>query len=166
MSNREENATEMMREAEESERRQQTRRADLEWAQAWHGGCARCPNCGRTEFGLVDLDSDARERYESMTCRDCGACWKVEFRESAVVILREEADQDDEWIELAPDPLRFSEREAATILAALRYWRREGPSSAGHERDIETDFDRLQALSAEEIDTLCERIGPSRNAEA
>jgi VIT1/CCC1 family predicted Fe2+/Mn2+ transporter len=51
-----------------------------------------------------------------------------------------------------------SERETATILAALRYWQREGSLSAGHERDIETDFDRLKPLSAEEIDALGERI--------
>jgi hypothetical protein len=52
----------------------------------------------------------------------------------------------------------FSEQETATILAALRYWRREGPLSGGHERDIASDFDRRQPLSAEEIDALCERI--------
>jgi len=52
----------------------------------------------------------------------------------------------------------ISDRESAAILAALRYWRRERFSSAGHERDIETDFGRLQPLVAEEIDSLCERI--------
>ena len=57
--------------------------------------------------------------------------------------------------------LIISERETATILAALRYWQREGSMSAGYERDIETDFDRLKPLSAEEVDALCERINCS-----
>jgi hypothetical protein len=60
--------------------------------------------------------------------------------------------------------ITFSERETATILAALRYWQREGSMSAGHERDIETDFDRLKPLSAEEVDALCERINCSDDA--
>jgi len=49
-------------------------------------------------------------------------------------------------------------RESATLQAALRYWRREGPSSAGHERDIETDSGRLKPLSAKEIEALWDRI--------
>jgi hypothetical protein len=52
----------------------------------------------------------------------------------------------------------ISERETATILAALRYWQREGLMSAGAEQDVASDGERFQALSAEEIDTLCERI--------
>jgi hypothetical protein len=51
-----------------------------------------------------------------------------------------------------------SQREMATILAALRYWQREGLLSGGREQDIATNEDRLRALSAEEIDALCERI--------
>jgi hypothetical protein len=164
MNTREENVAEMKREADEIERKQQVRRADLDWARQWHDGCARCPTCGRTELGVVDLEAEGQLRYESMSCKGCGARWKVEYRESAVAILREDTDHDDDWIELAIDPLRFSDREAATILAALRYWRREGTPSAGHERDIETDIDRLQAISAEEIETLCKRIEQSRNA--
>ena len=69
-----------------------------------------------------------------------------------MVILRE--DGEDDWIELPP----LSERETAAVLAALRYWRREGPASCGHEWDIETAFGRLQPLSAEEIDALCKRV--------
>jgi hypothetical protein len=51
-----------------------------------------------------------------------------------------------------------ADRETATILAALRYWRREGLLSAGHEREIASGHGRHQSLSAEEIDALCERI--------
>lgn len=49
-------------------------------------------------------------------------------------------------------------RNLATILAALRYWQREGVGSAGHEQDIATDGGTLTALSADEIDELCEAI--------
>lgn len=49
-------------------------------------------------------------------------------------------------------------RELATVLAALRYWQREGLMSAGHEQDVATDGGTLQPLSADEIDTLCEEL--------
>lgn len=52
--------------------------------------------------------------------------------------------------------LAFTDREADTILAALRYWQREGLMSAGHERDIAEEHG--DALNADEIDDLCERI--------
>jgi hypothetical protein len=51
---------------------------------------------------------------------------------------------------------RFSPRETATMLAALRYWQREGLMSAGAEQDIAVDGGRFCALSAEEIDDLSE----------
>jgi hypothetical protein len=51
-----------------------------------------------------------------------------------------------------------SDRETATVLAALRYWQREGLMSAGRERDVAEDGGRFTALSALEIDTLCEKI--------
>jgi hypothetical protein len=51
-----------------------------------------------------------------------------------------------------------ADRELATILAALRYWQREGLSSAGHEQDIASNGYRFEALSEQEIDTLCERL--------
>lgn len=104
MNTREENVAEMKREADEIERKQQVRRADLDWARQWHDGCARCPTCGRTELGVVDLEAEGQLRYESMSCKGCGARWKVEYRESAVAILREDTDHDDDWIELAIDP--------------------------------------------------------------
>jgi hypothetical protein len=54
---------------------------------------------------------------------------------------------------------RIADRQNATILAALRFWRRGGLMSAGHEQDIATDNGRFPSLSAEEIDVLCEQIG-------
>lgn len=154
--------------------RQEERRGDLKWAREWRDGNARCPCCAGTEFDIVDLNADGHMRYETFKCETeaCGARWKVEFRESALSLLRDGADGDGGWIELQifdqPNgdqsstddhaPRSFSEREAATLLAALRYWQREGSVTAGHERDIETDFDRLEPLGAEEIDALCERI--------
>jgi hypothetical protein len=50
----------------------------------------------------------------------------------------------------------FTHRETATILAALRYWQREGRMSAGHEQDIAADAGPV--LSAAEIDSLCEKV--------
>lgn len=52
----------------------------------------------------------------------------------------------------------MGERETATILAALRYWQREGLLSAGHEQEIASDGGGLKPLSAAEIDRLCEAI--------
>ena len=49
----------------------------------------------------------------------------------------------------------LDQRQHATILAALRYWQREGLSSNGHEVDIATDGGTLEPLSASEIDDLC-----------
>lgn len=152
MNTREENVAEVLREADEIERKRKLRSTDLEWARAWHDGCARCPRCGCTEFGLVDFEADAGVRYESHGCEGCGARWKVEFREAALVVLRE--DEEADWIEL---PL-LSERETAITLAALRYGRRERLPSGGDARGLETAFGRLQSLSDEDIDALCERI--------
>lgn len=55
----------------------------------------------------------------------------------------------------APD---LTSRELATVLAALRYWQREGIHSGGHEQDIATDGDGLIPLTGSEIDELCERL--------
>jgi hypothetical protein len=174
MITREEKVASAMRDAQEMQDRHDNSSGDLTWAREWFDGNARCPCCAGTEFDIVDLNADGRMRYETFRC-ETGACrarWKVEFRESALSLLRDGADCEGAWIELQmfgqPNgdqpstddhaPRSFSEREAATILAALRYWQREGSVTAGHERDIETDFDRLKPLGAEEIDALCERI--------
>lgn len=54
--------------------------------------------------------------------------------------------------------MNLNAREMATVLAALRYWAREGLGSGGHERDIATDGDLLEPLTGEEIAALCERL--------
>lgn len=55
--------------------------------------------------------------------------------------------------------VRLTDRELATVLAALRYWQQdlaenedEGPISPDHFTD------KITPLSVEEIETLCERI--------
>jgi hypothetical protein len=52
----------------------------------------------------------------------------------------------------------LDKRQTATILAALRYWQREGLMSSGHEQDIATEGNSMNALDAEDIDALCEQI--------
>ena len=54
--------------------------------------------------------------------------------------------------------MRLTERQLATVLAALRFWQREGFISGGHERDIATDGDRLVEMNKDEIDKLCEEL--------
>lgn len=53
-----------------------------------------------------------------------------------------------------------SERELATVLAALRFWQRQLADCDG--RDISPDhFDCVEPLSATEVDILCERLNGS-----
>ena len=55
--------------------------------------------------------------------------------------------------------INLDERELATILAALRYWKREGfISEMSVEHEISTDSGRLVAMSRDEIDSLCEGL--------
>lgn len=54
------------------------------------------------------------------------------------------------------DALDLSTRERDTILAALRYWQREGWRSEGHEHDIASE--NGDPLDSSEINDLCERI--------
>ena len=49
-------------------------------------------------------------------------------------------------------------RELSTILAALRYWQREGLMSCGHEGSIACNGGDIKPLTATEIDDLCERL--------
>ena len=64
--------------------------------------------------------------------------------------------------------ITLDDRELATVLAALRYWQREGIMSSGMEQDIATNNGTLLALTGSRIDDLCERInaGPERFEEA
>ena len=53
----------------------------------------------------------------------------------------------------------LNDRERATILAALRYWQREGwRAEECREHKIASDEGRLMALSDGEIDALCEKL--------
>lgn len=48
----------------------------------------------------------------------------------------------------------MTERQKATLLAALQYWIREGQYSAGHEQDIATASGKFDALNENEIEQL------------
>jgi hypothetical protein len=52
----------------------------------------------------------------------------------------------------------FNQRERATMLAALRYWQREGLRSGGHEQEIATGEGGFPYLDEAQIEALCERI--------
>ena len=51
----------------------------------------------------------------------------------------------------------MNQRELNTVLAALRYWQREGLFSSGCEHEIACDGDVLP-LDSDEIDALCESL--------
>jgi len=55
--------------------------------------------------------------------------------------------------------LQLTGPDVDTVLAALRFWQREGLSSAGHEiTDIATSNGSHPALTVKDIDDLCEEI--------
>lgn len=80
---------------------EQSQQAALEWARRWQEGEAQCPRCADTDFELVDTRAEGRMRYETYECRaaTCRASWKVEFRETALVVV-ENARDEANWIEL------------------------------------------------------------------
>jgi len=96
MNTREENVAPAMGETEDSKQC----REDLEWARQWRQGDARCPSCGGSEFCIPDCRYEDQARYESFRCISCSARWKVELRETALVVVRDDIGSDDEWIEL------------------------------------------------------------------
>jgi hypothetical protein len=53
---------------------------------------------------------------------------------------------------------RFNDRDKSTVLAALRFWQREGWRSGGHEQDIASNGGTLLPLTEAEIDVLCEEL--------
>ena len=68
--------------------------------------------------------------------------------------------------------MRMTDRETATVLAALRYWQLQLPVEPYGPRDvaeiageIAEDGGRFPMLTAEEIDELCERINCREDAE-
>lgn len=54
--------------------------------------------------------------------------------------------------------IQLTDAELATVLAALRYWQREGLWSEGHEHVIASNDGEVTPLDADAIDDLCERI--------
>lgn len=52
----------------------------------------------------------------------------------------------------------LTERQLATILAALRYWQREGKHAGGAEQAIASNDGELSPLSEREIDQLAEYL--------
>lgn len=86
--------------------------------------------------------------------------WYEGFLHKTEICVRsEEVRIKDLGIDLGPETaVSEDNRTTATILAALRYWQREGVRSEGHEQDIATDGGRYAPLTADEIDALCERI--------
>jgi len=52
----------------------------------------------------------------------------------------------------------LSDRELATVLAALRYWQRGPGVETEPEWDIATNGGALKALDHAEIDALCQRL--------
>jgi len=54
--------------------------------------------------------------------------------------------------------IKLTDNELATVLAALRYWEREGLMSGGHEQVIASNDGDITPLDADGIDDLCERI--------
>ncbi len=60
----------------------------------------------------------------------------------------------------------FSQRELATVLAALRFWARAGISGTPLEHSIATEGEVLRPLNTEEVDVLCERLNTVDDHEA
>ena len=58
----------------------------------------------------------------------------------------------------------LNSRELATVLAALRFWRREQLMSTGGEHAVASAGGRFPQLTAGEIDALCERLNVAQTA--
>lgn len=56
----------------------------------------------------------------------------------------------------------FSDRELATILAALRYWQQD--LAANSDGPISEHFAETTPLTVAEIDNLCERLNCERSS--
>lgn len=55
--------------------------------------------------------------------------------------------------------MKLSDKELATVLAALRYWQQDLANAQGDdEGPISPHFEDVEPLSAGEIDDLCERL--------
>ena len=54
--------------------------------------------------------------------------------------------------------VRLSDRELATVLAALRYWQQDLTENDDGPIDSEHFADGIEPLSVDEIDELCQRL--------
>ena len=124
-----------------------------------------CPRCRSSKFRLIELVREGSSRYEVYQCKNsaCKIRWEVEFRETALIIRHHDDGPEEDWLEIKRWPISAIER--ATLLAALRYWQREGLNSAGHEQDIATDAGRLEPLSPRQIDALCLSINRTETSQ-
>jgi hypothetical protein len=52
----------------------------------------------------------------------------------------------------------MSDRELATVLAALRYWQQDLAENEDDGPICQEHFDKVTPLTVEEIDELCERL--------
>lgn len=77
--------------------------------------------------------------------------------ETETKALFEKFARSDMLIAESSEGLSLTSRERDTVLAALRYWQREGLMSCGHEIEL-AENDHSNPLNASEIDDLCERI--------
>lgn len=77
------------------------RESEAAWARDWFAGAASCPRCSEeVAIERIDRDSDDGSTIETWGCA-CGGRWRVELRESALLVEqpdRETHDPDD-WIE-------------------------------------------------------------------
>jgi len=103
-----------------------------------------------------------RDEWLTVDCFDLDAF--IERHMTAVNVGRWSADLPV----LAQDREPLSEREIATVLAALRAWQQSPMRGDCGLDDIATDSGTVEALDADEIDDLCERIncGEDRPAPA
>jgi hypothetical protein len=81
----------------------------------------------------------------------------VRLRASSAHIARAEQLQ-------AANGLALNSRELATVLAALRFWRREQLMSTGGEHAVASGGGRFPQLTAAEIEALCERLNIAQTA--
>jgi hypothetical protein len=105
--------------------------------------------------------------YCKTTCKPGGGCAARAGAGTAGGLSWAELEKAcPQWAEVKAAEARAASKEAqtakardtATILAALRYYQASGPDAGFDFEDIATDGGTLEAMDAEEIDGLCERI--------
>src|ERR1700722_17358810 len=139
MNTPEENVSAGIPEYQEIQEQHEIRSGDLKWAEQWHNGDGQCPRCAGTEFDVVDVNSEGRMRYETLTCtsKACGARGKVEFRETALSVPRDDGEADGEWVELSAREISV-ELEMADV-----YW---------EDISLDSDLPGSRLLAAVKID--------------